>query len=58
MARYYTARDFFRQMPKGLLARYFQGWVVLGDLDFTACRPAGVRDRSWSLRRLEFGAVL
>ena len=40
MARYYTTRDFFRQMPKGLLARYFQGRGVLGDLDFTAMKDA------------------
>ena len=25
MARHYSTRDFFRQMPNVLLARYFQG---------------------------------
>jgi hypothetical protein len=40
MARYYTTKDFFRQMPKGLLARYFQGRVVLGDLDLAAMKDA------------------
>lgn len=25
MARHYSTRDFFRQMPNALLARYFQG---------------------------------
>jgi hypothetical protein len=34
MARHYTAKDFFRLMPNALLARYFQGREVLGDLDF------------------------
>ncbi|MGA2085478.1 MAG: hypothetical protein ABSG60_08165 [Terracidiphilus sp.] len=34
MARHYSTRDFFRQMPNALLARYFQGRGVLGDLDF------------------------
>ena len=29
MARHYTTRDFFRQMPNTLLARYFQGRGVL-----------------------------
>ena len=36
MARHYTTRDFFRQMPNGLLARYFQARGLLGDLDFAA----------------------
>ena len=25
MARHYSTKDFFRQMPNALLARYFQG---------------------------------
>jgi hypothetical protein len=29
MARHYSTRDFFRQMPDRLLARYFQGHGVL-----------------------------
>ncbi len=40
MARYYTTRDFFRQMSNALLARYFQGRGVLGDLDFAAMKDA------------------
>lgn len=40
MARHYTARDFFRQMPNALLARYFEGRGVLGDLDFSAMKDA------------------
>ena len=38
MARHYTTRGFFRQMPNALLARYFQGRDVLGDLDFVAIK--------------------
>ena len=38
MARHYTTKDFFRQMPNALLARYFQGRGVLGDLDFAALK--------------------
>ena len=38
MVRQYSTEDFFRQMPNGLLARYFQGrWVFL-ELDFSAMR--------------------
>jgi hypothetical protein len=40
MVRHYTTRDFFRQMPNALLARYFQGRGVLGDLDFVAMKEA------------------
>lgn len=35
MARHYSTRDFFRQMPNQLLARYFHARGVFGDLDFT-----------------------
>lgn len=38
MARHYTNRDFFRQMPNALLARYFQGRGLFGDLDFSAMK--------------------
>lgn len=38
MARHYTTRDFFRQMPNALLARYFQGRELFGDVDFTAMK--------------------
>jgi len=34
MARHYSTKDFFRQMPNALLARYFQGQGVFGELDF------------------------
>jgi hypothetical protein len=36
MARHYSTRDFFRQMPNTLLARYFQARGLFGDLDFAA----------------------
>jgi hypothetical protein len=36
MARHYSTRDFFRQMPNALLARYFHAHAVFGDLDFAA----------------------
>ena len=36
MARHYATRDFFRQMPNHLLARYFHARGVLGDLDIAA----------------------
>jgi hypothetical protein len=38
MARHYSTRDFFRQMPNVLLARYFQGQGLFGDLDFAAMK--------------------
>ncbi len=38
MARHYSTRDFFRQMPNVLLARYFQGQGLFGDLDFDAMK--------------------
>ena len=38
MARHYSTKDFFRQMPNVLLARYFQGRGLLGDLDFAAMK--------------------
>jgi len=31
MARHYSTRDFFRQMPNALLARYFQARGLFGD---------------------------
>ena len=36
MAHHYATRDFFRQMPNRLLARYFHARGVLGDLDIAA----------------------
>lgn len=38
MARHYSAKDFFRQMPNALLARYFHGRGVFDDLDFAALK--------------------
>jgi hypothetical protein len=38
MARHYYTKDFFRQMPNALLARYFQGRGLFGDLDFAAMK--------------------
>ena len=36
MPRHYTTRDFFRQMPNALLARFFQERGLLSDFDFAA----------------------
>ena len=36
MARHYATRDFFRQMPNRLLARYFHARGVFDDLDIAA----------------------
>jgi len=38
MGRHYSTRDFFRQMPNRLLARYFEGRGVLSELDFAAMK--------------------
>ena len=38
MARHYSTKDFFRQVPNGLLARFFQGRELFGDLDFVAMK--------------------
>ncbi len=38
MARHYSTRDFFRQMPNALLARYFQARGLFGELDFAAMK--------------------
>lgn len=38
MARHYSTKDFFRQMPNTLLARYFQGQGLFADLDFAAMK--------------------
>ena len=53
MARHYATRDFFRQMPNRLLARYFHARGVLGDLDITALAddPRGAA-RGGALHRL------
>ncbi len=38
MARHYSIKDFFRQMTNALLARYFQGQGLFGDLDFSVMK--------------------
>jgi len=38
MARHYSIRSFFRQIPKALLARYFAAKGLLADFDFAALR--------------------
>lgn len=40
MARHYSTKDFFRQMPNALLARYFQGRGLFGNLDFAAMKES------------------
>ena len=38
MSRNYSSRDFFRQMPNAMLARYFASKSLLVGLDFTAMK--------------------
>jgi len=38
MTRNYSSKDFFRQMPNALLARYFQERGLFGDMDFAAMK--------------------
>ena len=38
MTWHYTAKDFFRQIPKALLARYFTDQGLFSDLDFSAMK--------------------
>jgi len=38
MARQYSTRNFLRQMPNALLARYFQGRGLFGNIDFAAMK--------------------
>jgi hypothetical protein len=40
MARNYSTRDFFRQMPNALLARYFTERGVLAEMNFAALKEA------------------
>lgn len=40
MGRHYSTRDFFRQMPNALLARYFEARGVLAEVDFAAMKEA------------------
>ena len=38
MARNYSTREFFRQMPNALLARYFQGQGLFYEVDFSGMK--------------------
>ena len=38
MARHFSTKDFFRQIPNALLARYFNAHELFGDLDFSALK--------------------
>ncbi|MGE3601586.1 MAG: hypothetical protein AB7N70_39290 [Dehalococcoidia bacterium] len=38
MARHYSTKNFFRQMPNGLLARYFRACELLSELDFAGMK--------------------
>ena len=38
MARNYSTKEFFRQMPNALLARYFQGQGLFDEMDFAAMK--------------------
>ncbi len=38
MARHYSIREFFRQMPNALLARYFYSKGLFSELDFSAMK--------------------
>ena len=38
MAGQYSTRNFLRQMPNALLARYFNGRGLFGDMDFSAMK--------------------
>jgi hypothetical protein len=38
MGRHYSTRDFFRQMPNRLLARYFEGRGALAQVDFATLK--------------------
>ncbi len=40
MARHYSTKSFFRQIPNALLARYFEDRGLFGDLDFGAMSEA------------------
>lgn len=38
MARHYSTKNFFRQVPNALLARYFADGGLFGDVDFAAMK--------------------
>ena len=44
MARHYSTRDFFRQLPNALLARYFHAHALFLDFDFAAMKETQTDD--------------
>ena len=46
MARHYSTRTFFRQIPNNLLARYFEDRGLFGDLDFSVMEGLAAFPRS------------
>ena len=50
MARHYSTKDFFRQMPNVLLARYFQARKLMGDVDFAGEAWTSIRNREGGSR--------
>lgn len=46
MDRHYTTREFFRQMPNRLLARYFEAHGVLPELDMAATKETRINELS------------
>jgi len=53
IARHYTTRDFFRQVPNALLARYFAKSGLFADIDFDSikeAKPDALFD-AWPTRR-------
>lgn len=52
MTRHYSTKDFFRQMPNALLARYFHEKNLFQDLDFSVMKegnPAALFEARLSL---------
>ncbi len=52
MARHYSTKDFFRQIPNGLLARYFHAQGLLGDLSREGSGPATRHLRRFTVRHV------
>ena len=42
MGRHYSTRDYFREMPNRMLARYFEAHGVLAELDFAAMKETRI----------------
>lgn len=55
IGRYYSTRDFFRQMPNRLLARYFEGRGVLTGLDFASMKETQTEELFDAWRELPEG---